>query len=72
MKLGDLLRWTVDDDIGIVIDFQSCGLPIVRWIGEAHLHDFSDDCIDDAEVLNESRRLGKAPTGHVERLFNRV
>ena len=55
MKLGDLLRWTIDDDIGIVIDFQSCGLPIVRWIGEAHLHDFDDEDIDDAEVLNESR-----------------
>ena len=55
MKVGDLLRWKEDDDIGIVIDFQACGLPIVRWIGEAHLHDFSADCIDDAEVLNESR-----------------
>ena len=54
MKLGDLLRWTIDDDIGIVIDFQACGLPIVRWIGETHLHDFDDEDIDDAEILNES------------------
>jgi len=55
MKVGDLLRWKDDDDIGIVVGFQTCGLPIVRWIGETHLHDFDDEDIDDAEVLNESR-----------------
>jgi|TARA_Y100000310_G_scaffold266306_1_gene277752 hypothetical protein len=67
MKLGDLLRWKDDDDIGIVVGFQACGLPIVRWIGETHLHDFDYEDIDDAEVLNESRRLGKTPTGYVKR-----
>jgi hypothetical protein len=60
MKLGDLLRWKEDDDIGIVVGTQTGGLPIVRWIGETQLHKFDDEDIDDAEVLNESRRLGDA------------
>ena len=60
MKLGDLLRWKEDNDIGIVIGFQECGLPLVRWCGETHLHEFEEDCVGLAEVLNESRRLGDA------------
>ena len=55
MKLGDLLRWMMDDDIGIVVGFQKCGLPLVRWIGETQLHEFDDEDIDDAVVINESR-----------------
>ena len=54
MKVGDLLRWKEDDDIGIVIGIQQDEYPIVRWIGETHLHEFDADDIDDAEVLNES------------------
>ena len=41
MKLGDLLRWEEDNDIGIVVGFQECGLPLVRWCGETHLHEFA-------------------------------
>jgi hypothetical protein len=54
MKVGDLLRWKEDDDIGIVIGVQSDGLPLVKWIGETHLHEFDAEDGDDAEVLNES------------------
>ena len=42
MKLGDLLRWKSDGDIGLVIAFQEDGLPIVDWIDEVHFHEFEE------------------------------
>jgi len=58
MKVGDLLMWKADEDIGIVVDIQPGGLPSVRWVGEAHLHNFDYDDVGDAELLNEHRRSG--------------
>jgi hypothetical protein len=66
MKVGDLVRWEKDDDIGIVLNFvrwdegndDRYGNPIIRWF----LHscgDGIDDSIDpddeNLEVISEAR-----------------
>ena len=68
MKVGDLVKWHKDGDVGIVLNFvrwdegndTRCGNPIIRWF----LHPYGDgidDSIDtddpDLEVIGESRRL---------------
>jgi len=68
MKVGDLVKWHKDGDMGIILNFvrwdegndARCGNPIIRWF----LHPYGDgidDSIDtddpDLEVIGESRRL---------------
>jgi len=57
MKIGDLLRWTDDNDIGLVVAFQEDGLPIVDWIDEVRLHEFDEEDMTYAkvEVISASR-----------------
>ena len=66
MKVGDLVRWDDDDDIGIVLGFVRwdegnnlrCGNPIIKWFLHTH-----DDGVDDSldtddeglEVISEAR-----------------
>ena len=61
MKLGDLLRWKDDGDIGLVIAFQEDGLPIVDWLDEVYFHEFDEEdmAFEKVEVLRESRGLGE-------------
>jgi len=64
MKVGDLVRWRKDNDLGIVLDFVqgdsyfNSGNPIIKWFLHTH-EDGIDDSIDlddyDLEILNESR-----------------
>ena len=66
MKVGDLVRWDKDDDIGIVLDFVRwdegndfrCGNPIIRWFLNPY-GDGIDDSIDtddeNLEVISEAR-----------------
>ena len=64
MKVGDLVRWQKDNDLGIVLDFIqedsyfNSGNPIIKWFLHTH-EDGIDDSIDrdspDLEVLSESR-----------------
>jgi len=68
MKVGDLVRWDRDGDMGIILNFvrgeegdgARYGNPIIRWF----LHPYGDgmdDSIDtddpDLEVISESGRL---------------
>ena len=66
MKIGDLVRWDKDDDIGIVLDFvrwdegndARCGNPIIRWFLHPYgdgIDDSVDTDDDDLEVISEAR-----------------
>ena len=58
MKVGDLVRWKEDGDIGIVVDIDDGDLGIVfiiKWCGETHLHELEERDVYEAEIINESR-----------------
>ena len=66
MKVGDLVKWEKDDDIGIVLNFVRrdegndfrCGNPIIKWFSHPY-GDGIDDSIDaddeNLEVISERR-----------------
>ena len=67
MKVGDLVRWKEDGDIGIVVDIDDgdqlregatwdLGIVyIIKWCGETCLHELEERDSDEAEIINESR-----------------
>ena len=65
MKLGDLVKWHKDGDIGIVLGFYrghnwyNLGNPIIKWFLHSLTEDGIDNSIDtddpDLEVLSEGR-----------------
>ena len=66
MKVGDLVRWHKDDDIGIVLNFVQWddgndaryGNPIIRWFLNPY-GDGIDDSVgtddENLEVISEAR-----------------
>ena len=68
MKLGDLVKWHKDGDIGIVLGFAQedvhvpeadLGNPIIKWFFHGLTEDGIDNSIDpddpDLEVISEGR-----------------
>ena len=70
MKLGDLVKWHKDGDIGIVLGFvqedvhvpdneADLGNPIIKWFLHGLTEDGIDNSIDtgdpDLEVISEGR-----------------
>ena len=51
MKIGDLVRWRYDGDLGLVVALDKEGLPCVKWCGETHFHDFSEEELQYAEAV---------------------
>jgi hypothetical protein len=66
VKVGDLVKWHKDGDMGIILNFvrwdegnnTRCGNPIIKWFLHTH-EDGIDNSIDgadpDLEVLNATR-----------------
>lgn len=55
MKVGDLVKWHKDGDIGIILDFvhevpARAGNPIIRWF----LHPYGDGIDDSVDIYDDN------------------